>query len=204
MHGDRYLKDARGLTIPDGSWPSGREAPGALELVRRFCNTTNPETGAELLRTSAELERWLAVEAGVRSTATDADLAAVHALRAAIRALAVANQVAGGRELAAAAFDAAVGDRAASVRLLPEPGLEPHGSPVDAFLVRIAALVYAAHLDGTWRRLKACGHCHWVVYDHSRNASSTWCSRLACGSRVKARAWQQRKRAAGTSVTSSP
>ena len=45
--------------LPDPSWPAGKEAPGALELLRRFCNSTNPENGAERFRDADQLDAWL-------------------------------------------------------------------------------------------------------------------------------------------------
>jgi predicted RNA-binding Zn ribbon-like protein len=47
-------------------------------------------------------------------------------------------------------------------------------------------------------RFKACRNdrCRWVFFDASKNRSSTWCSMASCGSRIKARTYRQRRRAA--------
>ena len=60
----------------------------------------------------------------------------------------------------------------------------------------VVAVVAEAQAAGTWRRLKACPgkHCGWVFYDHSRSATSTWCSMAVCGGREKARAYRRRSR----------
>ena len=55
----KHPVDSAGLMLPDPSWPPGKEAPGALELLRRFCNSTNPENGAERFRDADQLDAWL-------------------------------------------------------------------------------------------------------------------------------------------------
>ena len=77
--------------------------------------------------------------------------------------------------------------------------LVPHATGVDAALGRILAAAFAAMLDGSWQRLKACPRdvCGWAFYDRSTNASATWCSMRVCGGRVKAGAYYRRRRAAG-------
>ena len=75
----------------------------------------------------------------------------------------------------------------------------PAGDGVDAALGRILAAAFAAMLDGSWERLKACRGelCGWAFYDRSTNASATWCSMSVCGGRAKAGAYYRRRRAAG-------
>jgi predicted RNA-binding Zn ribbon-like protein len=68
---------------------------------------------------------------------------------------------------------------------------------VEGFLGRLAAAIVNATLDGTWYRLKICRRhdCRWAFYDHSKNACGTWCSMRSCGSREKARAYRERRKA---------
>jgi predicted RNA-binding Zn ribbon-like protein len=79
------------------------------------------------------------------------------------------------------------------------PELVPSVGGVHGALGRVAAATFAAMLDGSWPRLKACPRdvCHWAFYDRSSNASATWCSMAVCGGREKAGAYYRRRRAAG-------
>jgi predicted RNA-binding Zn ribbon-like protein len=74
--------------------------------------------------------------------------------------------------------------------------LVPAGTPVDRLVGRLAAAVIEAQRTGTWPRLKACRHCHWVVFDPSKNRSARWCSMSACGGRHNAREYRRRTRSA--------
>ena len=68
------------------------------------------------------------------------------------------------------------------------------------------AIALTAAADGRWRRLKACPDCHWVFYDHTRNASKRWCLMYAggpdgraCGTIAKVRHHRQKASAAAQS-----
>ena len=197
------LADRRGNTIPDGSWPPGREAPAGLELLRRFVNTENPESGADLLATATELRGWLRTEGRGSWRVAAADLAAVHELRKGLRAMAVANAGAIADESAVRSLTRLGATR--PMRLLfggrssggleQHAAMEPAGSGVDGFIASMLGTVFVAMADGTWGRLKACGnsHCRWVVYDHTKNRSVAWCAEEACGSRSRARAYRARR-----------
>ena len=177
--------------IPGGAWPGGREAPGKLELVRRLLNTQNLENGAELLGDTGELRRWMMQEGcAVSGRILRADVARVHELRSLLR-----NML----------FLHSVGSVDAAERLtrfaesLPVTFAFPHGvrfvrlgGDIDVFLVTVLAAIHTAMGDETWHRLKACKHCEWVVYDHSKNNSASWCSDKACGSRQRARQYRLR------------
>ena len=67
----------------------------------------------------------------------------------------------------------------------------PRGDALDG----VVAIAFAAMLDGTWSRLKACRNCRWCFYDYSPNRSATWCSMQLCGNRKKTRAYRARQRA---------
>src|SRR5215218_1410917 len=174
--------------------PGGREpAPGRLALVQTLVNTVDREHGPDLLADLAGLRDWLAarglLEPGGEPTVRDLD--AARELREALRALMHANN--GAPEAAAA--------RAELRATLPleGPELVPAKGGVDGALGRVVAAAFAAMLDGSWARLKACPRdvCGWAFYDRSSNASATWCSMSVCGGRVKAGAYYRRRRSGG-------
>ena len=177
--------------IPAGAWPEGRCAPGKLELVRRLLNTQNLENGAELLGDTGELRRWMTQEGcAVSGRILRADVARVHELRSLLRDTLFVH---GGGPIGA-------GDRLTQfAESLPVTFAFPDGvrfvrlgGDVDVFLVTVLATVHTAMGDRTWSRLKACKHCEWVVYDHSKNNSASWCTEKACGSRQRARQYRLR------------
>jgi predicted RNA-binding Zn ribbon-like protein len=183
--------------------PGGRApAPGRLALVQALVNTVDREHGPDLLAEADGLADWLAarglLEPGTRLGA--ADLAAARELREALRALLYANNGAPEEPGARAVLDAA----AARAELRPTfpsegPELVPGRGGLDGALGRVVAATFAAMLDGSWPRLKACPRevCGWAFYDRSSNASATWCSMAVCGGRVKAGAYYRRRRAGG-------
>jgi predicted RNA-binding Zn ribbon-like protein len=201
-----HPRDELGRAIPDGSWPAGREAPGALEAVRRFVNSTNLESGADHLSDAGHVAAWARREGYPVNAAIGAgDVAELHALRRALRTLALSHHERTSEPVeldgALAELDRIGRRHAARIRFDPpeaDPSLRADGDGVGVIVVAVLCAVRDAHLDGTWTRLKACrnGHCRWVFYDHSKNSSGSWCSPLACGSRIKARNYRQRQRSA--------
>ena len=196
--------DHRGRYVPDGSWPPGRGAPEPLERLRRFVNTANPESGADHFETPASLAAWLEREGYGRPRVTERDRTRAVLLRAAVRELAIANhesehEGAAGPHATEAhrLLDGLAGDLPLVVRFSPEPALVPVSAGVDEVLSSLVATLHEAMVAGTWSRRKACrnSHCRWAFYDHSRNSSGAWCSELACGSRMKVRAYRARQRA---------
>ena len=192
-----FLTDRRGSTIPDGSWPPGREAPAGLEVLRRFLNTENPESGADLLATATELRKWFRTEGHERCRVTADEFVAVCELRKSLRAMAVANADAIADESAMRALTRLGATRPMRLSFGGSTALavmQPSGSGVDAFIASMLGTVFVAMADGTWGRLKACGnsHCRWVVYDRTKNRSVAWCAEEACGSRSRARAYRAR------------
>ena len=186
--------DARGRTLPRPGWPDDRQAPGDLELVRRFCNSINRENGAERFLHAGTFDAWLAEEGLAAARPTAADIAKVVAVRETLHRLVVAN--------ATGVDDADAWRRLADLLgsvpiefVADGPSLTtaPSGAGVDVLLARIGLAITAALGDGTWSRLKACRNCHWVVYDPSRNRSSRWCSMSACGARHNAREYRRRQ-----------
>ena len=180
--------------------PGGREpAPGALRLVQAFVNTVDREHGPDLLDEAAGLEEWLDRHL-MPARVSRADLDRARDLREALRALMLANN---GEPYDAGAQTVLERSsrRARLEAAFPPDGaaLVPRADGVDAALGRILAAAFAAMLDGSWQRLKACPRdvCGWAFYDRSTNASATWCSMRVCGGRVKAGAYYRRRRAAG-------
>ena len=135
-----------------------------------------------------------------RRTCRPGDLERARALREALRSLLLANN---GEPPDPGAQDVLeqAGRRAGLEAAFPPDGaaLVPAAGGVDGALGRILAAAFAAMLDGSWQRLKACPRdvCGWAFYDRSTNASATWCSMRVCGGRVKAGAYYRRRRAAG-------
>jgi predicted RNA-binding Zn ribbon-like protein len=194
----RHPRDELGRVLPHASWPADRQAPGELELVRRFCNSINRENGAERFGTSAALDHWLASEGQAPVHASRAGLVRVIALRESLHRLVVANATGtddpgGWDSLATIAGE--ISFRVTRSREAVE--LQPTGTAVDVLIGRLLATVLGARRDGSFARLKACRNCHWVVFDPSKNRSSRWCSMTACGGRHNAREYRRRVRSAG-------
>jgi predicted RNA-binding Zn ribbon-like protein len=188
--------DSTGLALPDGNWPPGKEAPGALEVLRRFCNSSNPENGAERFRDADQLDAWLSGEGIAAIRAGPAGLGRVLRFRAQVRTLAVANR--DGRRDVATFESLVAGIGGGSLRLVAEQrglALARRGHGVSALLAELASTIVIAQADGTWPRLKACtnDHCRWMYYDHSKNSNGAWCSMKACGQRHKAREYRARR-----------
>ena len=155
-----------------------KAAPEPLLQVQQFLNSVDLENEVDWL------PAWLD-ERGL-----DGELERARALRHALRSLAIANN---GPAPEAAAVEVV---NAAAARL--EPQVDAGGSVRIASdgdaLDQVLACAFAAMLDGSWARLKACRNCHWSFYDYSPNRSATWCSMQLCGNRSKTRAYRRRKR----------
>jgi predicted RNA-binding Zn ribbon-like protein len=180
--------------------PGGRSpASGGLRLVQDFVNTVDREHGPDLLDEPAGLRDWLdRRDLAADAPVTPGDVAAALELREALRALLLANNGEPEAPGARAALDAA-GRRAglAAAFATDPPALVPSSGGVHGALGTVVAAAFAAMLDGSWSRLKACPRdvCGWAFYDRSTNGSATWCSMRVCGGRVKAGAYYRRRRA---------
>ncbi|WP_203978219.1 CGNR zinc finger domain-containing protein [Planotetraspora silvatica] len=169
------------------------------ELLRDFVNTYDVEEDADELSSPAELSLWLR-ERGLidaADSAMEGDLMVATRLREGLRHVLIANHD-------ATPYDVS-GDLASALRALPmrvtltdgTPALEPAVAGAPAGLARIAALIPAAHADGSWSRLKVCAEstCQWAFIDSSKNRSRSWCSMRVCGNRSKTRTYRARRRA---------
>lgn len=180
--------DSAGLLLPDPSWPDQPGSAGLLEPLRRCCNTTNREDGADAWRTAGELTAWLVREGyGNVEGIDDEGLRRLVRWRDALWGL-----IDTGDHEAVAAATGAISVRMAStpdgIALVPgEPGL-------DGVIAELALMVVEARAAGVLERLRTCRRCHWVFHDTSRNRSRQWCSMSACGGRSKARAYRERRR----------
>jgi predicted RNA-binding Zn ribbon-like protein len=180
--------------------PGGREpAPGSLRIVQAFVNTVDREHGPDLLDDGAGFAEWLERNLLPADGAAEG-VAAAREVREALRALLLANNGEPHDPEARAILEKAA-RRARLEPSFPPDGatLVPHATGVDAAIGRILAAAFAAMVDGSWARLKACRGelCGWAFYDRSTNASATWCSMSVCGGRAKAGAYYRRRRAAG-------
>ena len=177
--------------------PGGREpAPGGLRLVQAFVNSVDAEHGPDLFDDAAGLGEWLD-RRGLTADVGPDDPAAAREVREALRALLHANNGAAPDPAAEAVLDRAA-RRAELEPAFGAAALVPRAGGVDGGIGRVLAAAFAAMLEGSWRRLKACPRevCGWAFYDRSSNASATWCSMQVCGGRAKAGAYYRRRRAA--------
>lgn len=196
----RSRYDPEGRWIPDGSWPFHRRAPGELEEVRRFVNTRNRESGADLFLHVGAFREWLRTE-GVPGAgrASAKDLAQARELRTLLHDL-VQGTTLQGLHLEDQWTALTVFSRRFSVALNfdGEPLLVTTGAGISRFFSRLLITVFTGKSNGSWNRLKACSnaHCRWVYFDRSKNRSATWCADNACGGRTRARAYRARSRVA--------
>ncbi len=184
----RHPTDSEGLPLPDGSWPDRRGSAGALEVVRRFCNSINREHGADAWRTEDQLREWLIREGFSVGTISLGQLDEFREWRDTLLAAIVEHSlqplqcVFSGLALAAAVVDGRV-------------VLTTNSLGADDVIAQIVAALLTAQYDGTWERLKACQHCRWVFFDSSKNRSGRWCTMQACGARHKAKNYRRRQAA---------
>jgi predicted RNA-binding Zn ribbon-like protein len=189
--------DAEGRVLPHPWWPRERQAPGELELVRRFCNSLNRENGADRFTTAEGFDRWLVSEGREPTHPRRRHLATIAALRDAIHAISVANQEHEPEPTSEAWTAIAALLTGTTFVLAASAGgayLAPTArSATGAFLGDLVLVCLRADHDGTLLRLKSCTNCAWTIYDASKNRSGRWCSMSACGGRHNARTYRQRK-----------
>jgi len=183
----RHPTDSLGLALPEPSWPDPPGSAHDLESVRRFCNSTNREAGADAWRSAAELDSWLQREGYVLPLATPGDVDRARQLRDAIWRCV--------RQHSLAPLTEQLTGVRASMSVDATGALVVHGAGrvSDQLAISLAMTMRDADRDGTWTRLKACDHCGWVFHDTSKNRSGRWCSMQACGGREKAKAYRRRR-----------
>jgi predicted RNA-binding Zn ribbon-like protein len=180
-----------------------KAAPGPLALVQALVNTQYGQgRHAHVELTSPEqLRFWLVAHRLLAdgTPVTQGDFRRVLLLREALRSLLRANNETGMLASQIEVLNHLASNAPLSVRFHQDglPTLEPDIVGVDGVLARLVGIVFTAMTDGTWLRLKACRNdrCQKAFYDTSKNRSGTWCSMAGCGSRLKARAYRQRRTA---------
>jgi predicted RNA-binding Zn ribbon-like protein len=186
--------------MPPGASTPEKTAPGSLELVQRFVNSVDLESGEDELGSAGDLRDWLAerelIEPGEPVTA--GDLRRVLDVREGLRALLMANNGITLDDERVERLDRVAARAGVRVRFEAgtEPRLAPEARGVDGAIGRLMAIVAGSVEQGTWRRLKACPRdvCHWAFFDHSKNRSGRWCRMEVCGNIEKARAFRERRR----------
>jgi len=194
----RLLLATQRATLPVVSIKVGKPsaAPGDLELVRRFVNTLDFDTGTDELGSPAAASAWLR-EQGWPTRVGPAGLDELLEAREALRDLMSARGMPGEIE-AEAALDAIARRHPLVVQVSsPEPLQPTSEAGVGAFLERLLGLVATAKIERSWERMKTCANdgCRWLFYDHSRNRSRTWCTMDICGAEAKMRAYRRRRAA---------
>ena len=175
------------------------EAPGDLELVRRFVNTRDVEEGTDELDGPESLLGWFSGTGLLddEAIADEEDLERSLALREGLRSLLSANNGEGVEPANLRELNRVAGRVCLRVRFDEDggPTLGTESSGVSAALGRILAAVVRATDEGTWGRLKVCTNdaCQWAFYDRSKNRSGKWCTMEVCGNRMKARTFRQRQ-----------
>lgn len=178
------------------SAPEPVEAPGRLDLLRRFVNTLDLPDGPDRLATAESASEWCRGE-GLPSVANQNECDRLRAFREALRDVLFANN--GEFDATQAWKELEPFSRGASVAVTIErctPVLRPAGSGAGATIAALLTIVYDAVADGTWHRLRACrkSSCRYAYYDRSKNASRAWCSMTTCGNQEKAQRRRQRER----------
>src|SRR5215213_971121 len=184
---------------PGASTPE-KTAPAPLELVQRFVNSVDLDTGEDELAGPDQLRDWLAERdlIGRDESMSEADLRRAIDVREGLRALLMANNGLPFDEERVARLNRA-SERArlrVAFRGNSEPALTPERAGVDGAIGGLMAIVAGAVEQGSWQRLKACPRdvCHWAFFDHSKNRSGRWCLMEVCGNIEKARAFRERER----------
>src|SRR5690606_34212029 len=130
-------------------WPAERQAPGELELVRRFCNSINRENGAERFRDATGLDRWLLSEKIEPVGASPSGLARLIQMREVLHHLVLANATdididIGMHDDGDAWDDLVAATHRVSFRVARAGDaieLQPTGPPLDQLIGRIVTIV---------------------------------------------------------------
>ena len=174
------------------------EAPGRLDLIRRFVNSWDYPSGPDRFAEPQSASQWTA-ENGLSPITNQADCERLRGFREALRDVIFANNGEGDERLAWEAVATFFTGARLGFRFDAQRGvvLEPSGEGADAVIARLLAIVNDAVCEGTWSRMRACRKdtCRFAYYDHSKNGSRAWCSMAVCGNREKANRRRKRDRA---------
>ena len=169
----------------------GAPVPPAVELVRDFVNTREPQLAADDLTTPGALRDWCAARGLVSATTNlgAPDLHRALAVREGLRAVLLghAGHEAEGGAVARlnqvfAELPVTAEFSVSGYRLVPAAA-----GPLAEIVAALGDAIRQASQDQTWQRLKVCARdtCRWAFYDASKNHSRRWCSMSGCGNHVK-------------------
>jgi predicted RNA-binding Zn ribbon-like protein len=179
-------------------------APGSLELVRDFVNSLDldhPELDPFL--TTETAAAWIVEHGGSGDPPHPREIEALRDLREALRTDLVGHATGIPESRTWPTVATLLGGTGLKIAMGPAGDMRLvalGGSAADALRGNLAAAIYDALRDGSWRRLKACRKhtCLYAFYDRSKNASGTWCNMAVCGNRAKAERRRARERSQGS------
>ncbi len=173
-----------------------RPAPGDLETVQAFANTTGPGVEADELASPEGLAGWL-IDRGLLAAGSELsedDRRRAVAVRWGLRSLLAANAGAKLDPEAVQRLKQATG--AARFRLSFDDGgpsgVEPAAPNIDDALGHLLEVVARARRAHRWELLKICARsgCRRAFYDFSQNHGAMFCTRR-CADRVRAEAYRK-------------
>ncbi len=192
-----HPRDARGRQLPDCTWPAAKAAPKEFDVLRRFCNTCNHESGADRFETIDGTRSWLIEWSLIDGSLplVESDRRQLVEAREHLRGHALAHHDDGAGSTFALALDPFFTDAEITLEVIDgQLTARPAGHDAAGLLIgHLAVAIMAAQRSQRWRRLKSCPSCGWVFYDHSKNRSGRWCSMSACGGRAKVAAFRERQ-----------
>ena len=168
-----------------------QKAPGRLDLIRRFANTRDAETGRDAFAELDQAQAWLRAEELPSIAAGAAGLGQLVSFRNAVRSVLEVHDGHGDANAAWRALGLSLHGITLTVQVarVEELRLEPAAEASCTPVATLISLIYDAIREGTWSRLKICraSDCAVAFYDYSKNGSGTWCDMAVCGNREKAR-----------------
>jgi predicted RNA-binding Zn ribbon-like protein len=186
------------LAVPTASDARRRPtAPGRLELIRQFLNTTDIEAENDEFATPDGLAAWLFDRRLLQreQPLSAGDLATAVRFREALREMLEGNADRVQDGDARRRLDRIARSAPLRLSLRPAPRLVPVvRKGIAPAIGQLLAVIHEAMTTGTWERLKICRNdaCRWAFYDSSRNRSGVWCTMKICGNRMKGRSFRQR------------
>ncbi len=175
-----------------------RLAPGDLETLQAFVNTTARDKKADQFASPPLLKRWLEHHGLLDADATIGEPERRRALevRRDLRTLILAKSGVQVDDEVLLRLEQATEDGRLVVRFNAggPDGFSPAAGRLDDALMLFLGIVAAARLDGTWQHFKLCARdeCGRAFFDASVNRTGTWCS-PQCGDRVRSAARRRRR-----------